>query len=105
MTRRVTSPPGQEYYAVRVVLPNALLHLASRKEPNVVFDGNPNRPVQILHVEADWLTEPDKGDTIGHIDWSCVTAITWRWTGEAGSVQARPRHPHRPGVDWREEPY
>jgi hypothetical protein len=32
------------------------------------------------HVEADWIDDPDYGDTIGRIDWESVLAVTWRWS-------------------------
>jgi hypothetical protein len=74
--RRRTSEPGDEHYLVRVTISGALLHLASRTMPVVhVLAG------RVTNVEADWLTDPEKGDTVGFIDWSAVVAVTWRWTG------------------------
>lgn len=58
------------HYKVRVVLPGAILHLASWDEPHHLGED----------WHADWISDPAYGDTIGDIDWSKVIAITWRWT-------------------------
>ncbi len=63
------------HWKVRVVLPGALLHLASRTEP-VVQQG----AGEAGEVSADWICAPDYGDTIGHLDWTKVIAITWRYS-------------------------
>jgi hypothetical protein len=57
---------------VRVVIPGAVLHLASRTEPVVRGDG--------AGVDADWLDDHRYGDTLGLIDWGTVAAVTWRWS-------------------------
>jgi uncharacterized membrane protein len=64
------------YFKVRVVLPGVLLHLASRSEPVVHFDYEDC----IRDVEADWIRDSEYGDTLGHIAWREVTALTWRWS-------------------------
>ena len=53
----------------------AILHLASRTEPTVHLGAN-GQPVGV-----DWepIGGPDYGDTSGYIDWSAVTAVSWRW--------------------------
>ena len=75
MTKPITNN-ATPYYKVRVVLPGAILHLASRDEPHLV------RATVSTEGKwsADWLSDPDKGDTIGFIDWPSVVAITWRWS-------------------------
>jgi hypothetical protein len=60
------------HYKVRVVLPGALLHVASWTEPEI-------RPDVQTAVRADWIADPAYGDTIGFIDWTKVLAITWRY--------------------------
>jgi hypothetical protein len=65
-TERGLSP----HYKVRVVLPGAILHLASRTEPKA-------EPGQM--VKGDWIVGPDYGDTIGFVDWTKVIAVTWRY--------------------------
>lgn len=86
MTKPIkASEPGLEpHYKVRVVLPGVLLHLASWDEPRV--ERNPFG-VQLSEAPiayavgwvADWIDDPDYGDTIGAIDWSKVSAVTWRY--------------------------
>ena len=61
-------------YKVRVVIGAALLHFLSRTEPNLQVDAD-GRPIGIV---AD-LVHGDGGDTLGYIDWSRVTAVTWRF--------------------------
>ena len=91
MTKRTVSYPDDEHFKVRVVVPNALLHLVSTDEPTVTYAGD-----RIVHVEARWLDDPDKGDTLGFIHWPSVTAITWRWTGRPENPPAEePRDQHR----------
>lgn len=79
MTARKTSPPGAEHYKVRVVLPGALLHLASETEPRLVQQSGG----QLVDVVADWISDPELGDALGYIDWTAVVGITWRYTGTA----------------------
>jgi hypothetical protein len=83
MTRPIkASENGLEpHYKVRVVLPNALLHLASRDEPRVERDVDGVVSLGLAYVFADWIADEEYGDTIGYIDWPSVTAITWRWSG------------------------
>lgn len=72
--RKTTSTDGAAFYRVRVVIPGALLHLASATEPAVgTLDGR-------RHVEADWLEDPEAGDTVGFINWDEVAAVTWRYS-------------------------
>jgi hypothetical protein len=65
----------EPHWKVRVAVPGALLHLASRTEPVPQWAAS-----RLGGVEADWVTGPEYGDTIGFIDWKSVTAITWRWS-------------------------
>lgn len=62
------------HWKVRVVVPGALLHLASKTEPRVVQHGG-----VVGDVVAEWICAPDYGDTIGYIDWTKAAAITWRY--------------------------
>jgi hypothetical protein len=61
------------HYKVRVVLPGAILYLASWDKPKR------NEYAEYLW-EAQWIDDPAYGDTIGYIDWLKVRAVTWRWT-------------------------
>jgi hypothetical protein len=72
MTRRqkATEVGLRPHWKVRVVLPGALLHFASSSEPRWIHD----------QLEADWIDEPEYGDTIGYLDWGSVVAVTWRWS-------------------------
>jgi hypothetical protein len=60
------------HYKVRVVLPAAILHVASWTEPRCVNH-------QTRRYEAEWITDPLYGDSIGFINWHRVVAVTWRW--------------------------
>ncbi len=64
------------HFKVRVVIPGAILHLASRNEPRLIRQPGG----RLDHVDADWIADHPYGDTLGFIDWSEVSAITWRWT-------------------------
>jgi hypothetical protein len=59
------------HYRVRVVLPNALLHLASWTEAKIDQD-------LTTRVEGGWIDDHQYRDTIGLINWEAITAITWR---------------------------
>jgi hypothetical protein len=48
-----------------------MAHLASQTEPRV-------RPATPRRCKADWLADPDYGNTIGCIHWDHVIAVTWR---------------------------
>lgn len=61
------------HYRVRVVLPNALLDLASWTEPKIDQD-------LTTRVEGDRIDDHQYRDSIGLINWEAITAITWRWT-------------------------
>ena len=61
------------HYRVRVVLPNALRHLASWTEAKIDQD-------LTTRVAGDWIDDHQYHDSIGLINWEAITAITWRWT-------------------------
>lgn len=63
-------------YKVRVVIGAALLHFVSRTEPRLLVDAD-GRPVG---MEADLIFGAD-GDVPAFIDWSKVSAVTWRLDG------------------------
>ena len=59
------------HWKVRVVLPGAILHLASSVEPRMdPFDGLIWEPMDDYRY----------GDTQGYIDWNAVIGITWRYS-------------------------
>lgn len=78
MTKRVTTEKDH-VWKVRVSLPGALIHLASRTEPTAKTEGG-----RLIDVVAEWLDDPEQGDTLGFIDWTQANALTWRWTGQCG---------------------
>jgi hypothetical protein len=65
---------GFRCWKVRVVVPNAVLHVLSRTEPKVLIaaDG------RIASVDWDPVSGHNDGDTIGYVQWSAVTAVSWR---------------------------
>ena len=63
----------EPHYKVRVVLPGAIVHLASWDQPQ-------NDQLDDEMWSADWIDDSEYGDTIGFIDWSEVRAVTWRWS-------------------------
>lgn len=65
----------EPHYKVRVVLPGAIIHLASMGEPKPIWEDG-----QLYTVVGDWLEGHDYGDTIGYIHWPNVIAVTWRWS-------------------------
>ena len=74
MTKPISaSEQGLPHYRVRVVLPNALLHLASWTEAKIDQD-------LTTRVAGDWIDDHRYRDTAGLINWEANTAITWRWT-------------------------
>jgi hypothetical protein len=58
------------HFKVRVVLPGAILHLASWTEP--AWDEG------TWEWSGSWISDESYGDTLGSIDWRKVIAITWR---------------------------
>ena len=78
MPRQITTEPKDHHYRVRGVMRGgAILHLASDTEPERI--GPPLFGAG--EWTAKWLDDPDKGDTIGFINWTEVVAVTWRWLG------------------------
>ena len=71
----MTAEKHVDGWKVRVVVHNAILHFVSSTEPQILTDppGTSMRDV----VGLDW-TPTGEGDTPGYIDWSAVSAITWR---------------------------
>lgn len=61
----------EPHFKVRLVFPGAVIHVASWTEPERSAFGG---------WSADWITDWRYGDTIGELDWSLLTAITWRWS-------------------------
>ena len=68
------------HYKVRVVIPGAILHIASWDEPHQEPVDPHMRFTGPKKWVADWIKDGEYGDTIGFIDWSEVRAITWRWS-------------------------
>jgi len=64
---------GIAHYRVRVVLTNALRHLASWTEPKIDQD-------LTTRVEGDWIDDDQYRDTMDLINWEANTSITRRWT-------------------------
>jgi hypothetical protein len=85
MTKPISaSEPGPKpHYKVRVVLPSAILHLASWTEPTITDGDEYSHEI----VKAEWIGNHHYGDTIGFIDWRAATAITWRWNS---TIHRRP---------------
>ena len=75
MTATLTQPNAEPkpilgpHYKVRIVLPGAILHFASYDEPKWI-DGT---------IHANWLFDPEYGDTLLHINWNSVIAASYRW--------------------------
>ena len=63
------------HWKVRVFLSGGgSFYLASLREPELVFkDGH------LIGAEWELITGSEHGDTIGFLDWSAVTAVTWRF--------------------------
>jgi hypothetical protein len=87
MTRR-TSAPGDEHYLVRVALPSALLYFASWTEPKLLQTSTG----RIVNVSADWINDPNLGDTLGYVNWGEVVGISWRYTGPGATPAALSNH-------------
>jgi hypothetical protein len=66
------------HYKITIALPCGLLHVASWNMPIVRTSDVMTGIERISYVDADWITDPDYGESIGWIDWSIVQAITWR---------------------------
>jgi len=76
MTKRITTDDADSHHwKVRVVFPGAIVHLASSTKPEVEHLDDGGR-----YVWADWLDDPECGDSVGWIDWSQAIAVTWRHT-------------------------
>jgi hypothetical protein len=63
------------FWKVWVCLHGSVVHLASRTEPVVrlraCLGGSRLAGLDLIH-------DTEHGDTVGFIDWSAVTAVTWR---------------------------
>jgi hypothetical protein len=81
MTKPI-SASGQgldSHFKVRIVFRGgAIVHLASKSEPVVRMELD--HRVLVRAVDADWIEDARYGDTIGHVDWSEVAAVTWRYS-------------------------
>jgi len=79
MTKSITATEQglEPHWKIRVVLPGALLHLASRTEPDVIVDDYVNK---IEFVDGDWIADHAYGDTIGYLNWTQAIAVTWRYS-------------------------
>jgi hypothetical protein len=72
MTKPIRSSEAglEPHWKIRVVLPGAILHLASWNEPQMLGE----------FVAADLIEDHEYGDTVGRIDWREVVAVTWRYS-------------------------
>ena len=77
MTKRQrASETGLEpHFKVRVVVPGAMLHLASKTRP--AWETQPDGQRALI---AEWIDDPEYGDSIVEIEWSHVVAVTCRWS-------------------------
>lgn len=72
MARVTASESGlHPHFKVRVHLPSSSIHLAAWDAPSLLSTGK---------WAANWIDDDQYGDTIGFIDWSCVVAVTWRFS-------------------------
>lgn len=69
------------HYKIRLVIRGAgMIHLASYTEPwwekaQLAVGGDPIPP----HLIWEPVEEPGYGDTISHIEWREVAAVSWRY--------------------------
>lgn len=79
MPARTTSDQAglTPHYRVQVALSDVLLHFASWSPPVLQYQMG-----ELVDVSADWITDSDYGDTIGYIDWTAVTDVTWRYSAK-----------------------
>lgn len=65
---------GQSCWKVRIVVGPAIIHVLSKTEPvwRQPYGASARR------LDMDPINGTDHGDTIGFIDWSAVSAVTWR---------------------------
>jgi len=77
MTKPITATEQglEPHWKLRVVLPGALLHLASSTEPEIYPDSG-----GLESMVADWIDDHAYGDTLGYLDWTQVIAVTWRYS-------------------------
>lgn len=62
-------------WKVRVCLKGGgMLHFLAKTEPVVVRDG-----AALMDVRMDCITDTEHGDALGFIDWTSVSAVTWRY--------------------------
>lgn len=88
MTKAIkASENGLEpHYKVRVVLPGAILHLASWTLQVTAGTRVPAGHAAAIPdwstfgLRADWIDEAEYGDTIVHIDWDAVVAVSYRFS-------------------------
>lgn len=77
MTERITTEP---HWKVWVAVRGGILHLASRTQPQV----HPDFGERIGDVTADWMPGPN--GIPAYIDWTKVTAVTWRHDTERAAA-------------------
>lgn len=58
------------HWKIRVVLHGGMLHLASSIEPSFEYG----------YLQWKDVADHRYGDTVGHIDWDAVEAVTWRYS-------------------------
>lgn len=64
-----------EGFKVRVILPGAIIHLLTAAEPAIQTSNG-----KITSASLDIIPNTEHGDSIGFIDWSAVSAVSWRKT-------------------------
>jgi hypothetical protein len=66
------------HWKVRLVIRGALIHAASRTEPQIESVTVLGTVERVVH--GDWIEHPDYGDTIGYVDWRELSAVSWRYS-------------------------
>lgn len=65
----------QPCWKVRIhIRGGGVIHVLSSTEPSVIRDNG-----QVERVDLDCICGSEHGDTIGFIDWSEASAVTWRY--------------------------
>ena len=75
---RSASAEGLEpHFKVRIVVDGALLHAASWTEPELVTHAH---EYVVDSIEADWINDPNYGDTIGFLNLDAISGTSWRYS-------------------------
>lgn len=82
----MATPNETEHWKVRIIIEGNSIQCMSVTEPEVEFDPGG----RVKNIKWDPITGTPDGDTIGFMDWSKVSSVTWKFIPVTPKIEPKP---------------